>query len=93
MEASKRVNMGRGGTVPVPVRPQRMRAGGWGLREDGRGRTVTGPLLFLNVESIKRRCFQSLLLFEENQGVAGQAEGVHDLLEFLILTGEDIAFF
>ena len=32
----------------VPARPQRMVAGGRVLREDGRERAVTGPLLLLN---------------------------------------------
>jgi hypothetical protein len=34
-----------GGTVPVLARPKRMVAGGGVLREDGRGRAVTGPIL------------------------------------------------
>ena len=33
-----------GGMVPVPARPQPMVAGGRVLGEDGRERTVTGPI-------------------------------------------------
>ena len=36
-----------GGAALVPARPQSMVAGGRVLGEDGRGRAVTGPILYI----------------------------------------------
>jgi hypothetical protein len=58
-----------GGTAPVPARPQPMVAGGRVLGEDGRGRAVTGPILYLRKSKVG-----SLLMSMMADGVLQSAQ-------------------